>query len=252
MSLDLLQRNFCDFLGDKPNGAANLVDVTTQRGLAVYRYAYEATLIHCLKDTYEKTAAWIGDEDFETVARTYIAQTPSQSWTLADYGEQFGKMLAARYQDDPEIEELAWLDWSLRRAFDAADAPPLDMAELANVDWDGVRLVFGPSFAVRLVSTNCAAIWTALTEDRPDPPMAEALPEPLALLVWRQELSPRYETASGDEFRALTLARSGLSFGALCEAYLEQGGAGADVSQIGDMLGRWLRDGLVVGVRPVA
>lgn len=248
MSLALLQREFCAYLRDGDAAIAAQVARGARRGLAVYHHAYRANLAACLADTFEKTRAWLGDDAFAQAAQAHIARRPPSSWTLSDYGLGFDETLAGLYPDDAEVEELAWLDWSLRRAFDGPDSVVQDPATLAEVDWDIAALRLAPTLAVRPAATNAAAIWSALaTGDRP--PAAEPLNVSAGLIVWRQRLSPRFFTAPRLEHEALAAAQAGQSFGEICQTLAaelpdeEQAAAFA-----GGLLGRWMADGVVIGV----
>ena len=246
MSLAQLQR---DFSAHILTGAAEVephIKGGARRGLAVYRHAYRATLTECLRDSFEKTLLWLGEDAFDAAALIHIPGHPPSSWTLADYGRGFDQTLAGLYPDDPEIEELAWLDWSLRRAFDGPDAPPLDPAALAEVDWDAARLSLAPTLVMCPVTTNCAALWTGLVNE--EPPAAQTLDGFAGLIVWRQALSPRFVTLTQPEYRALEQAKAGVSFGAICSGLAEEfPDPEAAAAYAGGLLGRWLADGVVIG-----
>jgi Putative DNA-binding domain len=229
-------------------GIAPQLGVRAEAGLQVYHHAYRAQLVACLRDTFEKTWAWLGDEAFDAAARAHIEAHPPHSWTLGDYGVDLPATLEGLYPDDPEVAELAWLDWTLRRAFDGPDAEPIAQEALAAVDWDNVVLTLVPTLKIGRVATNCAALWGAIAEDQTPPP-AERLPEPGAIRVWRQGLSPQYRTIEADERRALELMEAGAPFGDVC-ALLSEGLDDAEAAQrIGALLATWLQDGLVTGTR---
>lgn len=249
MSLGDLQRDFSSFLRADGNHTFARVALPARRGLAVYHYAYRATLIATLRDVFERTHAWLGDDRFDTAARAYVAGTSPHSWTLADYGHGFGCMLAGLYPQNPEVAELAWLDWSLRAAFNGPDAAQIDMASLAEVDWDGARLHLAPTLAWREIRTNVAALWHALDQQCETPPVAELLDVPAILTVWRQDLMPRFHTVGADEHRALMLARDGMAFGGICEMLVAaHDDANAAAALAGAMLRRWIAEGVVTAV----
>src|SRR5277367_6026658 len=133
MSLLTLQRHMRDHLLTGDHGVAGAMRGGADAGLAVYHNAYRAQLVDCLRDTYEKLFAWLGDDAFDAAALAHVEANPPRSWTLSDYGATFDTTLAAIYPDDPEVAELAWLDWTLRRTFEAADCDPIDAAGLADV-----------------------------------------------------------------------------------------------------------------------
>ncbi|AAK24867.1 DUF2063 domain-containing protein [Caulobacter vibrioides] len=247
MSLLALQRGFRDqILAEQPGDLAVLG--VQARGLSVYRHAYRAQLITCLRETYEKTWSWLGDEAFDAAAADYVAAYPPRAWTLSDYGEAFAAVLAQRYPSDPEVAELAWMDWALRRAFDGAGGDPVPPEVLASANWDSACLGLAPTLSVAEVVTNCAAIWTALNEDQA-PPMAAMLPEPAAVRVWRTGLSPQYRTIDGVEAMALSRVLAGAPFAMLCAELAEQlGDAEEGARRAGALLGQWIQDGLVEAV----
>ncbi|MET3667613.1 DNA-binding domain-containing protein [Caulobacter sp. 1776] len=246
MSLLALQRGLRDHIlaeaGEAPMGVAS----TAGPGLAVYHHAYRAQLVACLRDTFEKTWAWLGDDGFDAAALAHILAHPPHGWTLAAYGFDFPETLTELYPDDPEVAELAWLDWALRRAFDGADAAPITQEELAEMNWDTVVLALTPTLAVREVSTNCAALWTALAEEKAPPPI-EQLPAGAAIRVWRQDLSPQYRTIDGLELEGLSLALQGVAFAVICETMAQ--GQDDAAQRMGGLLGAWLQDRLIVSAR---
>ena len=246
MSLLDLQRGFRDYILSGAPEIGPRLGGDPAAGLAVYHHAYRAQLFAGLRDTFEKTWAWLGDEGFDAAARRHVEAHPPSSWTLGDYGEDFPATLNTLYPDDPEVAELAWLDWTLRRAFDGPNAEAISPEALAAVDWDTAVLTLVPTLKIGEVATNCAAIWGAIAEDQ-TPPAAERLPQAAAIRVWRQTLSPQYRTIEAAEHHALSLVLAGEPFGGVCTT-LSEGMDEAQVSQlIGGLLASWIQDGLVCG-----
>jgi hypothetical protein len=248
MSLLELQRQFRAHLLDEASPIAQqLQGDSANLGLAVYHHAYRAQLVACLGDTYEKLWAWLGDDAFQAAADRYVAAHPPQSWTLGDYGATFPEMLAELYPDDPDVAELASLDWALRRAFDGEDAQPIGVADLANVDWEMATFHFTPTLRMFPIRTNCAAIWNALALNE-TPPAAALLPEPAAIRVWRLGLAPQFFSMDACEHDSLSRLQHGASFSALCAHLGEAFGEDQATLTIGQLLGRWLQDGLVIAI----
>jgi hypothetical protein len=249
MTLAEIQRSFSAYIRSDGQDMLETVAPHTLRGLPVYHYAYRASLIEALRDVFERTHSWLGDEFFDDAALAHISRCPPTSWTMSDYGLGFADTLNALYPDNAEVAELAWIDWSLRIAFNGPDAPTLDMANLADVDWDAARLQLVPTLAMCRVTTNCAALWGALADDNPEPPNAEILEQPMILTVWRHDLMPRFHTVSDEEHQALIMARDGTAFGAICAALTGEQEDGAAVAErVGAMLGRWITEGVLVAV----
>lgn len=245
MSLAELQRDFRNMLVDAPSNLDRWIDETAQNGLGVYHNAYRVQLADCLRETFEKTLLWLGDDAFTAAAHVHIETTPPHGWTLGVYGEGFDSTLARLYPDDPEVAELAWLDWALSRVFEGPNAPPLDAGALLDVDWDNAVLKLVPTFRLGGACTNSSAIWSALSAEG-EPPAAAMLPEPAAMLVWRQQFTPCFRTIELIERDALELISAGATFGALCLALIEKCGEEAGVAQAGALLGQWIKDGLIM------
>jgi hypothetical protein len=247
MSLRDLQRDFILHLIDEPSSIAAAIH-GDEHGLAVYHNAYSAQLVDSLKDSYERLWAWLGDDGFEDAARHHIALHPPHSWTLGDYGQGFAQTIAALYPEDPEIGEIAALDWALRRAFDGPDAEAFDPARLAAVDWDEAVITFMPTLDLLPVTTNCGAIWNAISAQE-DVPGAEMLPRPGWVRVWRVDLQPHFATIEDTEMEAIRLAASGLSFARLCDRLAEADGLESAMEAAGAYLASWLQDGLIAEIR---
>jgi hypothetical protein len=166
--------------------------------LHVYRYAYRARLIECLRDDYPVLALSLGDTKFNELCHLYIERHPSRSTSLNDFGRHMSDLCA-----DSELEarafycDLARLEWALVEVIHAPIAS-LDLEALQRVPpdaWGNARLV--PSEALRLLRfgypVNAYYQAARTTHEAP------ALPEPSAtatavyrrgLGLWRMDLTP--------------------------------------------------------------
>lgn len=220
--------------------------VDADRRLGVYRHAYKATMTALLRDVFDKTWAYIGDERFDAEVATYVAQHRSTSFSLDDYGSGFPAMLAQRCCDEPDVFELAWLDWSMRRAFDGPNAEPVSTERLAALspdDWDRARLSLHPTLVHRDVASNAGALWASL--DAGSPIMPVPLPGPMTLRVWRKDLQPHFRMVPFEEGAALTAIAQGRTFASLCEDLASNGSDDAP-DRAGRLLAVWLEDRLIV------
>ncbi len=244
MSLIALQRDFHCHLVDAPIDAGSRHAIGTRSGLAVYHNAYRAQLADCLARTFEQTLAWLGGAAFADAARDHIAHTPPGGWTLAAYGAGFDHMLARLYPDDPEVAELAQLEWMLSKTFEGENADALSPGEIAGVDWDSAALAFVPTLVTWPALTNADAIWSALAAGHP-PPLAAVLPIPATMLVWRQGFTPCFRVIGTVEHDAIIAMRAGATFAGLCGTLVDGQGEDAGLALVGRMLGQWFADGLV-------
>ncbi len=209
--------------------------VVRPAGLGVHTHTARAVLLEGLADNFAKTLHWLGGDAFTDVALDYAAISPSSGWTLADYGDDFADYLRRRLPGDPEVAELAALDWALRGAFAAADPVPGRWAEQPGLDWEGLRLKLSPGAALLAFATNADAIWAAI----PAAPIQPAA-APGVVLVWRDGLEPRFRRLPDGEAELLTALAAGQRFGPACAA------SEATIIAIGDWLRDWLRAGQLV------
>ncbi|MFX5734457.1 DNA-binding domain-containing protein, partial [Acinetobacter baumannii] len=83
-----------------------------------YRRGYRARLTEALGETYEAVWRVLGDEEFFSATRSFIAEEPSRSYNLSDYGQRFPDFLSARYQQEAGfLGHLAHLEWAFKSCF---------------------------------------------------------------------------------------------------------------------------------------
>lgn len=243
MNLRDLQRGFLASL----TGAGALRGADP-RGMRIYANNYRGQLVAALRDTFEKTALWLGEDTFDRHAASYVDVHVPSSWTLDDYGDGFPEHLDTAYPDDPEVAELAWLDGALRRAFAGRDAAPLTVERLVADDWGKVEFVFVPTLGFRRLRSNAAAIWSAMAAGD-TPPAAIPLGTDTGVRVWREGLTPRFASMSAQECACLDLALAGGTFGEICTLLEHDVGAGHVAHEAGLLLRAWIADGLVSALR---
>jgi hypothetical protein len=246
MNLHAMQRDFRGWLTAADGAAAHRL-ADGRHGLDVYQNNYRAQLMGCLEATYPHLRTFVGDAAFRHAAARHIGRRPPHAWTLDAYGAGFETTLRAVFPDNPDLHELAWIEWSLATAFVARDAAPLDPARLAHVDWDRARLGFAPSLHMAQLTTNAAEIWSAL-QDRAAPPASAMLPLPAGAIVWRRGHVARLRVLSSEDFDALQLARAEGSFGALCARLVDRLGADDGVAKAGALLADWIAGELLTRV----
>lgn len=253
-SLALAQQEFmAAMLADEPATAAQWSE-RYAAGLAVYRNAYRARLVDALRDTYERTARWVGEPAFRQAAAHHAITHPPQSWTLDAVGEGFVETLGALFARDPEVAELAWLEWAMHRCFCAADETAMDArafaaatAEFAETDWINLRLRFLPGTRQRKMLHDIGGLWRGLAEASVGTAEIRQQ-EPCHYLVWREGLKPVFMPITALEGQALALMLGGASYGELCEKLAATIGEEHLVAAAGATLGRWLNNGIVAGL----
>lgn len=219
----------------------------------VYRYAYVARLAEILADDYEQVHAYLGDAGFATLAKAYIAANPSDQRNARWFGRHLPTFLrtTTTYAKHPELAELAALEKALADAFDGPDAESLKLDTLAGFapeDWP--RLVLEPHPTVRRLSftSNAAEIWSAL-KDETAPPKAVRLPEPQAIIVWRQDLMARFRPIGAEEAMMWNEAAKGVRFGVLCEMVATFAGEDEAGLRAASYLKSWVDMEMLTGCR---
>ena len=236
-------------LGDVEDSAREKRDVL----FGVYRYAYVARLAEVLGNDYEQVHAYLGDAGFANLVEAYIDANPSDRRNARWFGRHLPAFARtnAPFSNHPEVGEIAALEKALSDAFDGPDAEPLTITQLATIpveDWP--LLTFQPHpTAIRLTfKTNAATIWSALKSET-TPPKPAHLPEPEAVLVWRQDFMARFRPLDAEEAMMWTEAAKGVRFGVLCEMVATFAGEDEAELRAATYLRGWVDLGLLAGCR---
>lgn len=255
MSLKALQADFQAYVRDEEERAgAFAAQLATPPGgdgarrMRVYHHAYRARLGQVLREVFDKTWSYLGDEAFDRAVETYVACHPSTSPSLDDFGAAFPEHVASLWPAEADVGELAWLDWAMRRVFDGEDAEVLDagvLGRLSGEAWNTVGFAFHPTLTVRAVTTNVGALWAGLEEDSPLAPAA--LEAPMAVRVWRKDWRPHFRTIDAVEATALAEMVQGRTFAEVCERLTHER-MQEPVERAAALLAVWLQDGLIVGL----
>jgi hypothetical protein len=246
----LQQRFLAGITTDDAGAEALIVDdrrVGATKRLGIYRNNYRASLTGVLADHFERLHAYLGDEQFDTVALAYLAAHPSTTRNLRYYGDAFPDFLARHFPNDAELAEIAALDWALRHAFDAADAVPLDAERVGALgdSWIEAPLSLHPSARLLPMHHNSAAIWSALSAEEP-PPEVALLDCPVTVLAWRNGLQPQFRSLTTEEAEAFTAISAGASFADISARMIGILGEAAAMETLAAWLRQWLADGVLV------
>jgi hypothetical protein len=217
----------------------------------VYRNAYVARLAEILGEDYEQLHAYLGDQGFAQLVKAYIAANPSDQRSARWFGRHLPAFVreSETYAKHQEAAEIAALEKALADAFDGPDAAPLDISELAALApeiWPA--LVFKPHPAASRLTfkTNAAEIWSALKSETA-PPKPVHLPEPQAILVWRQDFMARFKPLSAEEAMMWDEAAKGVRFSVLCEMVATFAGEDEAELRAATYLKTWVDMGMLAG-----
>jgi hypothetical protein len=249
-------RTILDESAPLPEGWGN----SQAAGMAVYRGNYRSALMGALAETYERTALYLGEKPFRQAAINHAIAHPPSGWTIDEAGAGFEATLARMFADNPEVAELGWLEWAMLELATAPDTEALTLmdfaqasAAFADEDWAALRLAFQPRSRVRLVWHDLEAIWRALGKGAPAP--ETRLDDARTCLAWREGERPTFTLLDPDHAPAFASMKGGANYGELVSLLLGDQkptpeAVGRAAMRAGEMLGTWLREGLVVGINP--
>ena len=138
---DNMQRKTLDGRSMKAEAAAFIKPndrLTSFERLEIYNRQYWFRVISAFAEDFPGLAAVVGEAAFERLTRAYLADHPSQSFTLRNLGSQLESWLAAHPAHAGKRLELALdvirLEWAYIEAFDNAEERALTLADLSQLD----------------------------------------------------------------------------------------------------------------------
>jgi hypothetical protein len=223
-------------------------------GLEIYRNNYRAALVEALRETYARTERLVGEDAFRQAAAHHCIAHPPSSWTLDLAGAGFAETCRELFANDPDVGDLAALEWAMAQAFTAADVTPMAMADFAQAsagfsdeEWAALRLAFVPGLAALETGYDLVSLWPTLAAGA-DPEIPVALDRRGSAIVWREGERPVFVLRSRIEGQALMAMQGGASFAEACALCIAALGDQQGAAEAGAMLARWLGDGLVAGL----
>lgn len=249
-----LQRTFLASMLDEAAPMPDEWDARREAGLTVYRNAYRARLVDVLRATFERTERLVGEDAFRQAAVHHLISHQPTSWTIDMTGAGFADTCSELFAADPDVGEIAWLEWSMQQAFTAADCEPLTITKFADAtahfteqEWEALRLEFLPGIALRKVTHELSVLWNTLDGSSPVTAVRRLI-APAYALVWREAERPVFNVICEQEGRALSVLVNGGTFGEMC-AKLADGVATSETALVvGTMLRSWLDIGAVCSI----
>ncbi|QYJ07666.1 HvfC/BufC N-terminal domain-containing protein [Qipengyuania flava] len=221
------------------------------RGFAIYRNNYRSALIEALRSTFERTERLVGEAAFRQAAAHHCIAHPPSSWTLDLAGAGFPETCAELFANDPDVAELAALEWAMHTVFVVRDAQALGVAEFGTAcagfgeaDWEGLRLSLVPGVSVLEASFDLVRLWSSLASEEGEADLA-ALESAHCAIVWREGERPVFVLRPAWEGAALLAFQRGATFAEVCAGLVDTLGEDAAIAEAGAMLARWVGEGLV-------
>ena len=224
--------------------------VGATKRLKIYHDAYRFRIIEALATAYPKLHVLLGDDLFESTARSYLSVYPSTYRNMRWFGHQMREHLFNTLPEHPIAAEMAQFEWTLALAFDAEDVAELKIQNLAEIppeNWSELRFKFQPAMKVVPLRWNTIAIWKALDSEQTPPALAKNSTY-TSWLIWRQNLNSQFRSLEEMEVLALQRGVAGASFGENCEALFDTLGEDATL-QAAQYLAGWLEAGLISELR---
>jgi hypothetical protein len=224
--------------------------------LEIYREQFWLRHTSALLEDFPGLSEVLGQRDWERLVEGYLADHVPRSFTLRDLGRALPEYVAGQ-RDLPHLDlctSMARLEWAYVEVFDAADAPPLDAAELAGIPpeaWEHARIQLSPALRLVAVTHPVADLRRALR--RGD--ASESLPIPDAkqqyLVIYRHQRRLYDKRVSPAAFALLREFERGTPLVAACERAIEQEPDEAAELQgkLGDWFAIWGKLGWFSGVR---
>lgn len=223
--------------------------VSAQQRLQIYADAYRLRLVDALRDNYPVLNLLLGDDAFDALGAGYLAAHPSHFFSVRYFGDQLAQFIDAdaTYSTQPIVGEMARFEWMLRDVFDAADAPVLQLEELAAIAadaWPGVQFKLHPTLRRIDLLWNTPALWRQLNEaSEPDSPKRREHPVPW--IAWRHDLAIYFRSLEVDEAWAVDALGRHATFAEICAGLCEWVDEAHAPQRAAQHLQRWINDGVL-------
>ena len=244
--------------------------LTSQQRMEVYANAYYARLLECLRDEFPALVSLLGQETFDVFASEYLQSYPSQSYTLADLGNHFGRFLENNrdHAIDGECLEQshAWVDLlvdlaELERTYsEVFSGPGIETSEAFNAEAISaipaeqvgmIRLVPAPCVKLLVLKTRAHEYAIAVRKGvKPLP----TVPESAAtfIVITRINYVVRTIRVEPDEFHLLQKLVDDVCLEQAIASVAEQSSLSEE--QLANCLSgwfqKWAMDRLFVGIKP--
>jgi hypothetical protein len=222
--------------------------LSARERVAIYADAYFYRLLDVFKEDFPATLAALGEAHFHNLITGYLIEYPPTEPSIAFAGRHLAEFLRQHPLRDqaPFVADLALLERTLIESFHAADAAPLDatwMSAIAPEEWPALAMRLHPAARTLEVEWHVEQVLRGV-ERRES--WKEPAHGPMSLLVWRRNTEVFYRAIESPERAALTIARDGTPFAAICEAIASASDNGDPAPLINQLLSRWLSDGVLI------
>jgi hypothetical protein len=203
--------------------------LTSFERLEIYNRQYWFRVLDALSDDFPGLRAVLGDRRFDALAKHYLTDCPSRSFTMRNLGSQLESWLRKHPHYAPGRHQLAIdmvrLEWAEIEAFDGASELPLTAAALAKVNPAKLRLRLQPYIRLLDLHFPVDDLLLAVKHDAPADIASNAMeerqkrkkvsavarlkPTPVYLAIHRLENTVYFRRLEKEEFTLLDNLRKG-------------------------------------------
>lgn len=217
------------------------------RRFDVYRNNVAASLIEAMNVAFPVVAKLLGTKNMNALAGIFLRAHPPDTPLMMHYGAAFPEFLAGMEQLSHlgYLPDVARLELGIRRSYHAADANPIDPAQLAGLAPDvlmATRLGLAPSAILLRSDWPVYDIWAF--NSRPDAPKPQARAQDV--LVTRADFDPEPRLLLPGGARWIDCISQGHDLAAAQDAALAE----APDFDLGATLARLLEDRAIVSLNP--
>ncbi|MGB0659668.1 MAG: DNA-binding domain-containing protein [Mangrovicoccus sp.] len=174
-----------------PEGLQDPAGRPAKKRFDVYRNNVAVSLTEALRSGFPIIRKLVGDEFFDAMAGVYLRNHPPKSPLMMFYGEEMPGFLRSfpPAKNLPYLPDMARLEFAMRQAYHASDAPifdPRQLNALGGAAMMSARFTFAPATQLLRSAYPIHAIWRRNTV--PDTPKPEMRPE--NILITRPGFDP--------------------------------------------------------------
>jgi hypothetical protein len=238
--------------------------LTSFERLQIYNQQYWWRLIGAFQEDFRGLRAVLGEKKFGHLALAYLQSFPSRSWSLRNIGSQIVSFL----EEHPELTQprtalavdVARVEWARVIAFDSADKPIIQPAQIAKFPADKLRLGLQPYVTLlelthpidelmrKLKRTEISAVSNAVQATRTTRRATLTVRlsrKPIHLAVHRVDCSVYYKRLDPEAYVLLNRLRAGATLETACaDAFANsQEAPEKSAARIQEWFARWMEFG---------
>jgi hypothetical protein len=205
----------------------------------IYHNAYRARLYEVICTEFEVLRRHLGEDEFDIMARSYVATERSRVRDARDYAAGFPKYLHSLDGVSTLIRDVARFEWALRDAFDAADDAIFTVADMGAIDpslWPDLAFSFHASVQRLDCDHAISGLWQG---------QDIGADQQTAYVIWRSGLQSMFRAIEPLEALVLDAAIGRASFGTLCSLIADQTSEDEAPGRAAGFLRNWVEPGLI-------